>query len=274
MNDHYIYSTADIARFYGLTPKGLAYYEDQGIIHPKRKEDSLYRIYTLEDCYSLYHSKLYKNAGLSLKEMATLEKDGSLEDILDSMHESVARQQEMLKIQTRINERILEIADTLKTYSQNGSSYTIVDRPEFYRLYVRNFDFEHTTDKKKADEFQLWNSYIPIDTASLLYKKEKLLSNNDVMNVNIANLISAKDFAFLKLEKSEQVEYYPSCKCIQTIISGDTLNIDTREWINAPMQYIQVNGYKLNGDVLTSMLIVTGDNESKIRYDLAWFPIE
>ena len=56
MEDKYIYSTSDISQFYDLTPKGLAYYEEQGIIHPKRKEDSSYRIFTLEDCYSLYHS--------------------------------------------------------------------------------------------------------------------------------------------------------------------------------------------------------------------------
>ena len=32
--DCYHYSTSELARYYGLTAKGLAFYEDKGIISP------------------------------------------------------------------------------------------------------------------------------------------------------------------------------------------------------------------------------------------------
>lgn len=58
-------------------------------------------------------------------------------------------------------------------------------------------------------------------------------SNDDVMNVNIANIISADDFKFLKLEKTDSVTYYPSCKCIETIISGSAVEIDKKNGLKS-----------------------------------------
>ena len=274
MKNNYIYSTADISHFYDLTAKGLAYYEEQGIIHPLRKQDSSYRIFTLNDCYSLYHSKMYKNGGLSLKEMANLEKDGTLEEIIRTLSNSSQNELDRIKIETRIQERIQEITNILDDFNKNGNFYKIVDRKECYRLYVRNFDLEHESDKKSSEEFALWNSYIPIDTASLLYPKEKVLSDDEEMNVNIANIITKEDFEFLNLEKTSHVNFYPTCKCMKTIIYGDAEDIDSKKWLKEPLKYLEENHYELEGDILTSMLLVTGERGAKTRYDLAWFPIK
>lgn len=274
MEDKYIYSTSDISQFYDLTPKGLAYYEEQGIIHPKRKEDSSYRIFTLEDCYSLYHSKLYKNSGLTLKEMINIEKNGSLDEIVETLNHSAENELKCIKIETRIQERVLEITQELANYQKYGQSFEVVMREEFYRLFVRTFDFHHVTDKKSSNEFAKWNKYIPISTASLLYTKEKLLSHDQAMNVNIANIISAKDLEFLGLEKTSHVTCYAPCKCIKTIIHGKANDIDSKLWLEESLWYINQKGYVLDGDVLTSMLLVTGEKDQKTRYDIAWFPIK
>lgn len=274
MEDKYIYSTSDISQFYDLTPKGLAYYEEQGIIHPKRKEDSSYRIFTLEDCYSLYHSKLYKNSGLTLKEMADIEKNGSLEEIVETLNDSANQELRRIEIEKRIQERVLEITHELNEYQKYGQMFDVVMREEFYRLFVRTFDFHHVTDKKSSNEFANWNKYIPISTASLLYTKEKLISHDQEMNVNIANIISARDLEFLGLEKTSYVMHYPPCKCIKTIIHGNASDIDSKVWLEESLCYIKQNGYTLNDDVLTSMLLVTGEKDQKTRYDIAWFPIK
>ena len=274
MEDKYIYSTSDISQFYDLTPKGLAYYEEQGIIHPKRKEDSSYRIFTLEDCYSLYHSKLYKNSGLTLKEMADIEKNGSLDEIVETLEDSANQELRRIEIEKRIQERVLEITHELNEYQKYGQTFDVVVREEFYRLFVRTFDFQHVTDKKSSNEFAKWNKYIPISTASLLYTKEKLISHDQEMNVNIANIISARDLEFLGLEKTNHVTHYPPCKCIRTIIHGNASDADSKVWLEESLCYINQKGYTLNGDVLTSMLLVTGEKDQKTRYDIAWFPIK
>ncbi len=274
MENKYIYSTSDISQFYDLTPKGLAYYEEQGIIHPKRKEDSSYRIFTLEDCYSLYHSKLYKNNGLSLKEMVNIEKSGSLDEIVETLNTSANEELRRIAIEKRIQEKVLEITHELTEYQRNGQSFEVVIREEFYRLFVRTFDARHITNKKSSNEFAQWNKYIPISTASLLYTKEKLLSDDKEMNVNIANVISAKDLEFLALEKTSHVTRFEPCKCIKTIIHGNASDIDSKVWLEDTLCYINQQGYTLDGDVLTSMLLVTGEKDHKTRYDIAWFPIK
>lgn len=99
-------------------------------------------------------------------------------------------------------------------------------------------------------------------------------SNKDVMNVIFANIISSDDFKFLELKKTDSVTYYPVCKYIETIISGSAVEIDTKKWLEEPLSYLEKQGYKLDDEVLTSMLLVTNIANQKIRYDVAWLSIK
>ncbi len=51
-------------------------------------------------------------------------------------------------------------------------------------------------------------------------------------------------------------------------------DIDSKLWLEESLWYINQKGYVLDGDVLTSMLLVTGEKDQKTRYDIAWFPIK
>lgn len=83
--DNYRYSTKEIASYYDLTSRGLAYYEKQGVLKPDRDEGNGYRSYSLNDCYNLYHSKLYANAGFSLREISSLLKEDETGSVLASI---------------------------------------------------------------------------------------------------------------------------------------------------------------------------------------------
>ena len=66
---------------------------------------------------------------------------------------------------------------------------------------------------------------------------KKVLSRDLEMNVNIANIISAKDLEFLGLENSGHVLYYLACKCIEILISGKLTEIDSSKWLQEPLDY-------------------------------------
>lgn len=271
--DHYEYSTAEVSRFYGLTAKGLAYYEEKGLISPRREEANGYRIYTLDDCYSLYHAKLYTNAGFTLKETADLLREGSLDQILSSLEKRREQELARIKLQQRIFERISEITGMLRKYQQSGPFYEEEIRPAFYRLYVRNFNWEHISSQAQSKEFERWNEVIPVDNASLLYEPETLIHPGHVLNVNIANIVEAQDLEFLGLQATRNVSYLPPVRCVKTILYGKSSRINQIDWLTDALHYLDQNGYQLTGPVLTRMLLVTGSGGQRMRYDLAWFPI-
>lgn len=269
----YEYPTRRITRFYGLTAKGLAYYEDKGVLSPRREEPSGYRVYTLDDCYSLYHAKLYKNAGFTLKETADLIREDSLDHILDALEEQRKKELSRIQLQQRFCSRIEQMTSQLRRYQKEGAFYEEEDRPAFYRLYVRNFNLEHISTEEQSDQFEKWNEMIPIDNASLLYDQQALLSRKDPLNVNIANIVEAEDLALCGFKADGNVSFLPPVRCIRTILCGKSSMINQIDWLNEALSFMEQRGLTLTGPVLTRMLMVTGQGPERTRYDIAWFPI-
>lgn len=102
---------------------------------------------------------------------------------------------------------------------------------------------------------------------------DRINSSEELMNVDVANGIFTKDFELLDFQRSENVKHYESVKCIETIICGDALRINNRDWLSNTLDYMKKHNFELAGDIITKMLIVTGKNDNRVRYDIAYFPI-
>lgn len=272
--DNYHYSTKEIASYYDFTSRGLAYYEKQGVLKPDRDECSGYRNYSLNDCYNLYHSKLYANVGFSLREISRLLKEDDTNCVLVSIENEINEQRKKIELQQIILEHMKIIKDRLNAYQTGGQSFAITMRPLMRRLYVRRFEESHPWGEEQSKEFALWNQIIPVDTASLCYDYLSVLNHELKLNVGIGNIIREEDFVRFSLPESDRVESLPCVQCVETILQGDSNAIDQREWLNSTLQYMSEHHLRLCGDIVTSMLLVKGSDSHRQRYDLAWFPYE
>ncbi len=71
MNDQpHIFSISDLAREFGITPRTIRYYEDQGLLAPQR--DGLTRVFSRRDRARLKMALRGKRLGLSLAEIKDL----------------------------------------------------------------------------------------------------------------------------------------------------------------------------------------------------------
>ena len=272
--DNYRYSTKEIASYYDLTSRGLAYYEKQGVLKPDRDEGNGYRSYSLNDCYNLYHSKLYANAGFSLREISSLLKEDETGSVLASIKNEIEQQRKKIELQQIILEHMEKIKDRLNAYQTGGQSFAITMRPLMRRLYVRRFEESHPWGEEQSREFALWNQIIPVDTASLCYDAASVLNDEVKLNAGIGNIIREEDFVRFSLPESDRVESLPCVQCVETILQGDSNAIDKREWLNSTLQYMAEHHLRLCGDIVTSMLLVEGAENHRQRFDLAWFPYE
>ena len=127
------YKIRDFSRIIGVEAHNLRYYEEKGLISPRREEANGYRIYTLDDCYSLYHAKLYTNAGFTLKETADLLREGSLDQILSSLEKRREQELARIKLQQRIFERISEITGMLSPSPVSAMAPTCSMWPMYMR---------------------------------------------------------------------------------------------------------------------------------------------
>ena len=92
------FQIGEIARFFDMPASTFRYWEDKGILHPRKKIENQYREYAIEDLMTISDVIFYKNLGLELKEIrgmdaATPEQHGKLfsEKLVELEH-----QQELL----------------------------------------------------------------------------------------------------------------------------------------------------------------------------------
>ncbi len=271
---NYRYTTSQVAQYYGLTGKGLAFYESKGIISPQRTANMKYREFSLIDCYHLYDSKFYSNCGFSLSETAELIGHADLPDLksrLLKQSEQIARD---ICRQTRLEIHLKRLLSLLDSLDALIGQFQFTDSPAFYRLFVRRYFSPHESTAAQSHEFALWNQDIPINVASLKYDRDELISSCTQLNVNIGNIIREEDFHLLQYKTSDRTEYLPSRPCIYTVIAGNEEELYLPARLLPCLRYIEEQGLRLAGDPFTSMLIVAGTPQGRIRFDEAWFPVE
>ena len=88
------YKIGEIAKIVNLTPRTIRYYEEIGLLNSVKRVENGRRIYTDEDIRRLKFIKRLKLLGLSLKEMAELEK---IYSINRSNRKALERLLELLK---------------------------------------------------------------------------------------------------------------------------------------------------------------------------------
>ena len=64
------YTIRDVTSTLHISRTTLLYYEELGIVHPFRDEETGYRYYSDADLFRLLSCKLLKNIGVPLKDMA------------------------------------------------------------------------------------------------------------------------------------------------------------------------------------------------------------
>ncbi len=105
------YKIGEIAKIVNLTPRTIRYYEEIGLLNSVKRVENGRRIYTDEDIRRLKFIKRLKLLGLSLKEMAELEK---IYSINRSNRKALERLLELLKKHAEnIDKRIYNL-QTLK----------------------------------------------------------------------------------------------------------------------------------------------------------------
>lgn len=79
----------------GITKKSIRYYEEEGLITIKRKEETGYRSFNKEDVNTLLKIKLYRSIGLPLQEIKAI--------LQESVSPKEALQKQLMDLKLQIN---------------------------------------------------------------------------------------------------------------------------------------------------------------------------
>ena len=123
----------DVIKITGLTRRTLQYYDEQGLVRPKRTKEN-YRLYDKEDLSKLWRLLLYKEMGFQLEDIAVLierpeeETRWVLEERLISIHAEIEKLSRMYHFTEKILEYGVPDDNFVKHMSQTTDYKTMAKR--------------------------------------------------------------------------------------------------------------------------------------------------
>lgn len=140
------YKIGEIARLLGLTTQAIRFYEQEGVIVPKKSESGT-RYFTTADIIRLLAFKKYRLSEFSVQDVATHFKQGSLNDLLfhlDAQSDALIRQSDMLLRRARA---LRSLERTLREAQAHVGELACVQRPE---VFLQNLTFNQLSDMSAA----------------------------------------------------------------------------------------------------------------------------
>ena len=133
----------EVARLVGITRKNIRFYEEGGLLSPRRDRDNGYRHYSLEDVAQLQKIKLMRKLGVPLEEIRQMQQ-GRL-----TLGEGMQRHLALLDRQSRDLETARAFCVLLR---DNGADYQGLDADARLReMELKEKEGAVFVDKYKAD---------------------------------------------------------------------------------------------------------------------------
>lgn len=215
---------SEVEKITGLGRKAILYYEDKGLISP-RKEGNNYRDYSQEDVHRLSKISIYRRLGLNVSE---------IKNILDSNKREVGKilRERDYKIHLEENKKDLlerlvkgedlkEISDELNSLEKEESIYERLTRifPGYFGQAFFMTYKPFLKDKLKEDQEKAFNDYINFleDLPEIDFTEEEKtyienltgdFKNEDLEKINSEKIRAAYNIEDWLRENKENVKAY------------------------------------------------------------------
>ena len=274
-NTEYIYSSSEMAKFYGLTNKAIQFYEEKGLLHPQKIGTGNIRRYDLSDSYSLYYTRLYHNCGIGVNQVIDLLENNTASHLHGSLSQHMEHMEKEIRFKQHLLSHMQDIQRVFTNALAHPDAFSVITLEEgFYRLYIRHFIGAHTSNKQETEELQSWNQLLPIACASMLFPTGNLPQDTQMLATQIGLVIRESDFNRFDLKHSDRVSYHPGGRFVRGVIACDPLCLNDPQLLAPALSFIRENGLRIRASAFTRLLNLVQTEHGSLRYDEIYIPIE
>lgn len=273
------YKIGELAEYFGISRDTLRHYDKLGILSPPQNNDNGYRIYSRADLLCMIYIKDLREAGVSLKDIAKLMKDGSVEKaeaIMQVRQAQIKKEIEDLEYKYCVIEdyklsyrNIISTLDEPKVVTSPQMIYLMIsDYPESLMLANKAFK---SLDKSATPRLTFIHSMEYIDRSDYkdMFFNE---SHRDKMLKWALSMIDDKNF-----EERRSFDKYPfklirPCKAIHAFIETEVNNDYSA--VFKLIEYMKKNNYTLSGDIMFRSVAFRNLSKQGADYYEVWMPIK
>ncbi|PKM53848.1 MAG: hypothetical protein CVU96_01410 [Firmicutes bacterium HGW-Firmicutes-20] len=266
-----LYTIGDIAKMLGISTEGLRYYEECGIVTPKKRKGSSYRYYDTWDLHLLVSARSYRSLGFSLQETAEIINSNQPMDISGMLDAREKELEEAILLNLNLLKRSAQIRTMFQEYQSMDFRYRIENSPGFYSINI----LDEYSLKNSLTSLALsheWITKIPFVFSCIFLAKDELEKGGDRFRVGLG--IDEKFAPFLKVKEDDNVSYFPPRRSVYTTLPASSDTIFSSANLSKALDYISSEGLKLADDAFLMIFNIHLEKENHQSAHCVWLPIE
>lgn len=266
-----LHKIGDIAKMMGISTEGLRYYEECGIVTPKKRAGSSCRYYDTWDIHILVSARTYRSLGFSLQEISAIINHRKSMDIPAMLDAKEKELEEAILFNLNLLKRNAQMRTMFQEYQTMEYRYRIENSPGIYRISTQD-EFSLITTPSACSLAHQWISKAPFVFTCCLLPKEELEKGGDKFSVGFG--IDEKYADYLKVEQDDFVRYFPPRRCVYTTLPSSSDIIFSCTNLSGAMAYIHSQGLKLADDALSLVFNFHREGETYKDVHRVWLPID
>lgn len=260
------YRTGELLNYLGVSRDTLRFYEEKGLLNPKKNDENNYRGYDIFDIYTIMIIDFYKKRGMAIQQIQTLLKESDIPHLQDLLESKKNELEKIIYNQQCMVKRIEETQKFSKDLCTNLNIFTIRPLP----LYKVNGE---VSDFIAVEEYENVLDIITSTNDDMLSQIMRYISFNENGVTGTKMLIV--DTAEVKKENDVYLQYP---KCLYTIVEEkqpQNEQIDIMEKMHkASYQYANTHGLKLTGEAFAMIRLITYKANKIQAYMEIYIPFE
>lgn len=168
------FTIGEIAKSLNISTHQIRYYEEKGVINPKKDEENGYRLYGLNEVYKLAHILLLRKLNISVPEIRKCFKNHSNEQFFELLQESSKKLDQQIQELMVLKEQTNEILNQYSDYKKNENKYIVKSFEERFlkELFTITYDQDISEREILNNLFKESKDIIEQDIVELYDKKK------------------------------------------------------------------------------------------------------
>lgn len=260
----------DLRNFFSLSENGLRLYEKAGLCTPTRDEQNGYRVCSLSDAVLMCNAYDYTRFGFTLRDTASILREGSLEDQIAALRERNAAYYEALFEMMAKKRRLEEEIVALDAYLHDPRQCVIV-RTRLLNLPIHDQNMEMGAGN---DDSAAWWSAAPLVSAGLCVELDDAL--DAIENIWHGPIAEEADASRRQLPLDHAIEFCsPSQPCLQSYATFPVEEFPTEQTYAHLKTYLDENGLMAAENRIYHRLLrwIRNENDVPWRIDVVYLPL-
>lgn len=266
------YRIGEMADLVALPQHVLRYYEEQGLVEPRKDQANNYRYYAPVDGCRLLAGRTYRSLGFSVEETRELLTEASDERIAAMLDERLASVDGELKRLTQLRRALAEHEESMRSIREGVGSVRRTSRPALYRV-GGGHNNEVGLDPAAQLVVKRWLEYLPNVLSCYLIEKDAFLGEAPFA-FTWGHALAAEDFAAFGESFASPMRYYPAADCVYSIIEKrDSADFRPEHFLRVK-DYIGDNGLRCAGPCIGQTIGISHDRGVELTRFSVTVPVE